>query len=99
MLADTCYKCHGAEKTSGGLRIDSRESLLRGGETGPAIVPGDPDKSLLVRAIRHTDPDIQMPPKGKVPAEAVANISRWVQEGPVGPIAASRPRRRFRRPF
>ena len=81
VLADTCFKCHGGEKTSGGLRIDSRESLLRGGDTGPAIVPGKPDESLLIRAIRHTDPDIQMPPQGKVPDEVVVNISRWVQDG------------------
>src|SRR5258705_12250362 len=51
VLADTCFRCHGGERTSGKLRVDSRESLLKGGESGAAIVPGAADKSLLLRAI------------------------------------------------
>ncbi len=82
MLAGTCFKCHGGEKTSGGLRTDSRDSLLQGGETKAAIVPGKPDKSLLIEAIKYTNPDIQMPPKGKVPDEVVANLgAAGVQDG------------------
>ncbi len=81
VLAGTCFKCHGGEKTSGGLRTDSRDSLLQGGETKAAIVPGKPDKSLLIEAIKYTNPDIQMPPKGKLPDEVVANLERWVQDG------------------
>src|SRR6476620_6762654 len=63
ILANNCYKCHSqqAEKVKAGLLLDSREGLLKGGESGPAIVPGDPEKSLLIKAVRYTDPDIQMP--------------------------------------
>src|ERR1019366_4787199 len=53
ILAGTCFKCHGGEKTNGKLRVDSRAALLQGGRSGPALVPGDPDKSLLVQALRH----------------------------------------------
>src|SRR5262245_29496157 len=62
VLADTCLKCHGGKKVSNGLRVDSREALLKGGEHGPAIVPGDPDKSLLIQAIRRVHAEIKMPP-------------------------------------
>jgi len=66
ILVDNCYKCHSqqAEKVRGGLFLDSREGVLKGGTTGPGIVPGDPEKSLLIKAIRYSDPDLQMPPKG-----------------------------------
>jgi hypothetical protein len=60
-----CYRCHGGQKVSGHLRIDSREALLKGGESGPAIVPGDPEKSLLLQAVRYRHESIHMPP-GKV---------------------------------
>src|SRR5258707_2300800 len=63
VLAAECYECHGADKQKGGLRLDFREALLKGGETGPAIVPFDPKKSLLVQAITHENPDIKMPKK------------------------------------
>src|SRR4051794_37989788 len=55
VLAGSCVKCHGERKSSGGLRLDSREAMLAGGDTGPAVVPGDPDSSPLVRAIRHAE--------------------------------------------
>src|SRR5215470_7039307 len=66
VLIDRCYSCHSAEakKLKGELYVDSREGLLKGGETGPSIVPGDPDKSLLLKALRYTD-ELKMPPKGK----------------------------------
>ena len=72
MLANNCYKCHSAEaeKVKGGLLLDTREALLKGGDTGPAIVPGDPEKSLLIKAVRYTDPDLQMPPKGEKLSDA-----------------------------
>ena len=68
MLADNCYKCHStlAEKVKGGLLLDSREALLKGGDNGPVIVPGDPDASLLIKAVRYTDPDLQMPKDKKL---------------------------------
>src|SRR4051812_12115527 len=64
VLVEHCYECHSAEakKLKGNLRLDSREDILRGGETGPAIIPGKPDKSLLITAIKYTDKDLQMPP-------------------------------------
>jgi len=84
VLADHCYECHGerAEKPKGGLLVDSRESLLQGGDLGPAVVPGDPEKSLLVRAIRHTDPDLVMPPKkGRLSERQIADLTHWVRVG------------------
>ena len=63
VLAGTCVKCHGEKKASGGLRLDSREAMLAGGESGPAVVPGDPEGSLLVRAVRHADETLKMPPE------------------------------------
>jgi hypothetical protein len=58
VLAERCYRCHGedAKKRRGGLRLDAREAVLRGGDSGPAVVPGRPEKSLLVQAVRHTHP-------------------------------------------
>src|SRR5215468_2109965 len=72
VLIDRCYSCHSAEakKLKGELYLDSREGLLKGGETGPSVVPGDPDKSLLVKALRYTD-ELKMPPKGKLSKEVV----------------------------
>src|SRR5258705_7985508 len=66
VLANNCYKCHSHEATKlkGGLSVEFRDTLLKDGETGPAIVPGDPEKSLLIKAVRYTDPYLQMPPNG-----------------------------------
>src|SRR5688500_7337059 len=71
VLVDACSTCHGPEaadagKLKGGLRLDTREALLKGGDSGkPSVVPGDAEASLLVTALRHADPDLQMPPKKK----------------------------------
>ena len=84
VLADKCYKCHSqqAEKVKAGLLLDTRDGVLKGGETGPAIVSGDPEKSLLIKAVRYTDPDLQMPPKGnKLTDEQVADLVAWVKMG------------------
>lgn len=82
-----CYKCHSAEaeKIKGGLLLDSREGLLKGGETGTALVPGDPDNSKLVIAVRHTDPDLRMPPKEKLSDAEIAAIEEWVKAGAPDP--------------
>jgi cytochrome c553 len=88
VLVNNCYKCHSgqAEKVRGGLLLDSREGLLKGGDTGPAIVPGDPEKSLLIKAIRYTDPDLQMPPKDrKLADDEIANLAAWVKMGAPDP--------------
>ncbi|HEY2573310.1 MAG TPA: c-type cytochrome domain-containing protein, partial [Verrucomicrobiaceae bacterium] len=65
VLAKNCYECHSVEsgKSKGGLRLDSREGVRAGGDTGPAIVPGHPEESLLLRAVKRTDPDLEMPPR------------------------------------
>ncbi|MFN5959939.1 MAG: c-type cytochrome domain-containing protein, partial [Verrucomicrobiota bacterium] len=66
LLADKCYQCHSAAsgKQKGGLSLDTKDGWLQGGESGPAIVPGKPDDSPFIRAIRYDDPDLQMPPRG-----------------------------------
>src|SRR6186713_3201207 len=67
VLANRCYECHSAEKkTKGGLALDTRESTIKGGDTGPALVAGEPDKSLLIDAVRWGNHDLQMPPKKKL---------------------------------
>ena len=83
VLSDQCFKCHSsnAEKLKGGLMLDSREAILKGGDTGPAVEPGDPEKSLLVDAIRWKDKDMQMPPKKPLAADDVACIEAWVKAG------------------
>src|SRR5258708_4319356 len=65
LLIERCHKCHLADKTKGGLRLDSAEALRRGGESGPVIVPGKPDESLLIQAVRH-EQGLKMPPDGKL---------------------------------
>jgi hypothetical protein len=92
VLAENCYKCHSqqAEKIKGGFLLDTREGLLKGGDTGPAIVPGDPESSLLIKAIRYTDLDLQMPPKGKkLPDEVIANLTMWIKMGAPDPRDAT----------
>src|SRR4051794_9709339 len=65
ILVGNCYPCHSADtKPAGGLRVDDRNGLLRGGDTGPAVVPGDPGKSLLMARVRHTNPKRRMPKEG-----------------------------------
>lgn len=85
VLAKTCFKCHGGDSTSGELRIDSREALIKGGERGPAIVPGDPDRSLLFQAITHADPNLQMPPDDPLPKPVIAEIREWIKNGATWP--------------
>src|SRR2546430_216484 len=65
VLAANCYSCH-ADSQLGGLRLDSRDGLLKGGKTGPAITPGDPEKSVLILAVRQTNPKLKMPMGGKL---------------------------------
>jgi len=83
ILVQHCYECHSvkAGKSKGQLLVDSRASLLKGGETGPAIVPGDPNKSLFIRAISYTDESTEMPPKGKLSQAIVNDLTTWVKNG------------------
>jgi hypothetical protein len=90
ILVDNCYECHSlqSKKVKGGLLLDTREGLLKGGDTGPAIAPGDPDKSLLIKAVRYTDPDLQMPPKKKkLSDDKIAYLVEWVKMGAPDPRA------------
>jgi hypothetical protein len=80
LLVKACQKCHGPTKQQGSLRLDSRDALMRGGDAGPAVVPGEPGKSLLIRAIAHKG-DVRMPPKGKLSEQQVATLTRWVEMG------------------
>ncbi len=87
VLVERCYSCHaeGAKAIKGGLRLDTRELTLKGGDSGAAVVPGDPDKSLLIRAVRFTDEELQMPPKKKLPPEIIADLEAWVRRGAPDP--------------
>ena len=76
LLELKCVSCHGAEKQEGGLRLDSLTAAKTGGEQGPAIVPGDVAKSLLVKAITFRDPDLQMPPKQKLTDKQIALLTQ-----------------------
>jgi len=88
ILVDRCYKCHShdADKIKGGLMLDTREGMLHGGDTGPAIAPGKPEDSLLVDAISYKDADLQMPPKGeRLTDEQVADLTEWIRRGAPDP--------------
>jgi mono/diheme cytochrome c family protein len=94
VLAEHCFQCHSAthKKKKGGLLLDSREPMVQGGESGPAIVPGDPDRSLLIKAIRYLDPDLKMPKPGKLADAHIDDLVTWVKMGapwPEGKIAAT----------
>jgi cytochrome c553 len=88
VLATHCFECHGAKKQRGGLRLDSRAAILAGGDTGPAVVPGSPDKSLLIKAVHYKD-EPKMPPKGQLAPAQVAALSAWVQQGAPWPQATA----------
>ncbi len=84
ILVNRCYECHSDTKQKGGLRVDHIGYLKTGGDTGPALVPGDPSKSALMEAIRWTNEDFQMPPKnsgGKIPDAEIAVLEKWIQIG------------------
>jgi hypothetical protein len=91
VLTTHCGKCHSstAEKLRGGLHLDSREGIRQGGDSGPAIVPGHPEESLLLRAIRYSDEDLQMPPKGKLPDTVIADYEAWIKLGAPDPRSQS----------
>jgi len=87
LLHKHCYKCHSteAEKLKGGLLLDSRQGWESGGDSGPAIVPGDVEGSLLLRAVSYEDGDLQMPPKYKLADHERAALDRWVRAGAADP--------------
>ncbi|NUM52523.1 MAG: DUF1549 domain-containing protein [Candidatus Hydrogenedentes bacterium] len=80
-----CIQCHGPEKQKNGLRLDSRIGWMTGGERGPAVVPGDVEKSNLIQAVRHTDPHLKMPPDEKLSDAEIAALELWVKNGAPDP--------------
>src|SRR5262245_30460136 len=83
VLVEHCFKCHStqAKKLRGGLHLDSRQGFLTGGDSGPALVPGQPEKSRIVEAVRYGNVDLRMPPRGKLPDTVVADLATWVKMG------------------
>jgi len=91
VLIKHCYECHAADskKLRGNLLIDTRQGLLKGGESGPALVPGDSQKSLLISALKHDG--FEMPPKGKLPPNVIADFEKWIQDGATDPRSGRNP--------
>src|SRR5438132_552170 len=89
LLTERCHSCHSAAATKlkGGLRLDSLDTAMKGGDSGPALVPGKPEKSLLVEAVSYKNVELRMPPKGKLPAEQIADLAEWVKRGAPWPKA------------
>jgi hypothetical protein len=88
ILESHCYNCHGPAKQKAGLRLDSRAAMMRGGESGPILEPGDPAASRLIEVIRY-DSDVQMPPRRKLDEAEIAVLTRWVKSGAQWPEAFS----------
>ena len=88
IIFDRCLDCHGSEKSKGGLRLDSRDAVLKGAESGPVVLPGRPGESPLIAAIRY-EGDVQMPPNGKLKDAEIAALTEWVKRGALWP--ATRP--------
>jgi hypothetical protein len=86
VLTEHCYGCHSAaaKKQRGGLLLDSRAGVLKGGDTGPALTAGDPAKSLLLQALRYQG-DLKMPPRSKLPEAVIADFQRWIKSGAFDP--------------
>ena len=94
ILIDRCYECHSAAKNSskGGLILDSHDGMIKGGDEGPSVVPGNLEKSLLIKAVRYTDPEFAMPPKktgGKLPDDKIALLEEWVKMGAPMPLGGA----------
>ena len=85
VLATHCFECHG-NKDKGGLKLNSREAALKGGDSGEVIMLGKPKQSLLIKAVEHLDEDLAMPPKKKLPPHVIADLTRWIRDGAVWPI-------------
>ncbi|MGD0296484.1 MAG: DUF1549 domain-containing protein, partial [Bryobacteraceae bacterium] len=88
VLANNCFACHAASAL-GGLRVDSREGMLKGGKSGTAMIPGDPEKSLLIQAVRQTNPKLKMPMGGKLKDQEIADLDAWVKAGANWPATAA----------
>lgn len=89
LFVEHCFKCHGPNKQKGDLRLDTRESILKGGLSGPAVTPGRPERSLLIKAISHRDDELKMPPKAKLSDRQIAELTRWVKMGAPYPASVT----------
>lgn len=87
LLVEKCLSCHSKEKAKGGLRLDSRGEMLKGGDGGPVVLPGKPKESRLIEAIKHTG-DLKMPQSGKLSEREIAALEEWVNRGATWPAAA-----------
>jgi hypothetical protein len=87
VLATHCFECHGSMKKRGGLRLDSRAAVLKGGDSGPAVVPGKPEESRLLTAISHKNDKLKMPPEAPLPARDIEILTAWVKQGAPWPGA------------
>ncbi len=85
VLVEHCFKCHGGGKKKGGLSLETRSGLLVGGNLGPAVVPGQPDRSRLLEAVGYQNVELQMPPRGKLPDAAIKDLTEWVRLGAPAP--------------
>ena len=88
VLVDKCYGCHSVEaanrgKLKGGLFLDTKKGIRKGGDTGPAVIPGNVSESLILKALRQEE--LEMPPKGKLSDEIIADFSQWIEGGAVDP--------------
>ncbi|HYE17246.1 MAG TPA: DUF1553 domain-containing protein [Tepidisphaeraceae bacterium] len=82
VLIARCYECHStAKKVKGNLKLDTKEGWAKGGDAGPAIVPGDPENSLIIQAVKHAKQDLEMPPDGRMPEAEIAVLAEWVKRG------------------
>ena len=86
LLLSKCVSCHGPDKVKGRLRLDSADAFAKGGESGPPVVPGKPDESILIRAVRH-DGDLKMPSGKKLEDREIADLVLWVKSGAAWPDA------------
>ena len=89
LLDSRCVSCHGPDKVKGALRLDSRAAVLKGGDNGPAVVPGQPQDSLLLHAVMHSKKDLEMPPKEKLTTNDIAVLERWIRDGVPWPETAA----------
>src|SRR5438874_10568370 len=85
LLSENCYQCHGEKKQESGLALNSSAALRKGGDRGPPIAAGEPDQSLLIQAVRYTNDDLKMPPRGKLKDEQIADLVAWVKLGAPAP--------------
>jgi hypothetical protein len=95
VLVKNCLPCHGSGVAKmGGLQLDSRDHLMTGGAHGPVLIPGDPERSTLIQAVRKTHERFKMPPQGQLTVQEIADLSEWVKSGAVWPdaVAAADPK-------